>query len=750
MKKSFYFALALTAGLFASCSSDDLTADAPQQPGIEVNDNDAVQIQIGVGSPVVTRGTGSVGTTDIGATTTNGWQGQKFNLFMFKKGTFIPASYIDPETNKNVEVYNDTEMTAKRGSTMAQQLDENGIEQFNYFPNSTTPYSFWAYRLDDAWVDAAGKAGWEEGADATTKVVNGVVAYAAGATTYTWDTTTEATEAEQGAAVDKTGVAGWAPGAEVEGVEDTWYKYTTATGVAFAKCTAVNVGAGGYGDDDPAVTKVEIPFKINGSQDIMIAETKESDAATKLLTEDSKTTTMEQAADRIYTAYAARRGVYPDLVFKHQLARLYFEIKAYDRQVSEAADKKTSDPNEYPGFKITGISVWSKNSGTLVAAYKGTDEPTRITWNDGVEELKVMQRASTTVKADVKMAKVAVGATVIDFSVQTPAISSDYYENASTAITASMLFYDTADKNDETGEPSGTAKTMAEWQAEATPPTYVYYAAAKKGDHEDAAHTPWSKALETTDDSLNLVALAPVTLKWENYTPATTGADAWQEIPKKFVSATWKTLNAAEIAALTDAQKTAAKAADHTLTTAPDENTEGVKDNYYYRYDFGVEYYYQCTSVTYNIDGAVDYGDDKELADIVADATADKAKVYYSTQTTPAGIKYFKYGATSTPVNEGNTVATRIGESLLVAPSDAADGLKVKVYFKRCKKLTGSKVQELPGESEFMIKSKDGAFKANSRYKVTAIMYQDGAAQPGNVTLGDEDDGETEDEDYDL
>lgn len=747
MKKSFYFALALTAGLFASCSSDDLTADAPQQQGIEVNDNEAVQIKIGVGTPGTTRGTGSVGTTDIGATTANTWQGQKFNLFMFKKGTFIPASYIDPDNGKNVEVYNDTEMTTKRGQNLAVQLDENGVELFNYFPNSTTPYSFWAYRLDDAWVDDAGKAGWEAG-DATKKVVNGVVAFTAGATTYTWDTTTEASDAEKAGATDKTTVDGWAPGDNVEGVADTWYKYTSTTGDAYAKCTAVNVGAGAYGDDDPAVTKVEIPFKINGSQDIMIAETQESNAAEALKAVDSKTTDAN-VNDRIYTAYAARRGVYPDLKFKHQLARLYFEIKAFDRQVSEAADKKTTDANEYPGFKITGISVWSKNSGTLVAAYKGTDAPTRITWNDDVEELKIMQRATTIEKADVKMAKVAVGASVIDFSVQTPAISSDYYENASTAITPSMQFYDTAEKN-EMGEPSGTAKTMAEWQAEATPPTYVYYAAAKKGDHEDAAHTPWSKALETTDDSLNLVALAPVTLKWENYSPATTGTDAWQEIPKKFVSAAWKTLDEGEIATLTDAEKAAAKAADHTLTTAPDDKTEGVKNDYYYRYDFGVEYYYQCTGVTYNIDGAIDYGDDKELDDIAADATADKTKVYYSTQTTPAGTKYFKYGATSTPVNEGNTVATRIGESLLVAPSDAADGLKVKVYFKRCKKLTGSQVQEIPGESEFMVKSKDGAFKANSRYKVTAIMYQDGAAQPGNVSLEGEDDGETEDTEYDL
>lgn len=728
MKKSFYFALALTAGLFASCSSDDLTADAPQQPGIEVSENEAVQIKIGVGTPGTTRGTGSVGTTDIGATTTNTWQGQKFNLFMFKKGTFIPASYFDPETGKNVEVYNDTEMTTKRGQNLAVQLDENGVELFNYFPNSTTPYSFWAYRLDDAWVDGSGKAGWEDGADATTKVVDGVVAFTPGATTYSWDTTAEADATEKAEAIDKTAVDGWAPGEAVEGVANTWYKYMDGTDVKYAKCTAVN-GSGSYGEDPTTVTAVEIPFKINGSQDIMIAQTQESAAATALIGKDAKTTS-ENVNDRIYTAYAARRGVYPDLKFKHQLARLYFEIKAFDRQVSEKADKKTTDANEYRGFKITGISVWSKNSGKLVAAYKGTDEPTRITWNDDVAELKIMQRAKTIEKADIKMVEVVGGGTqVVD-------IPEGYYTGTNNYFTRdeSTVFYETAELDDK-GMPKGKKLTNAE--ATAKGDASVWYAAAKQGSTHTDGTTTWDKYIEIYDDSLNLEPLEPITLKWgDDYAEATDGTLAWREMSTtdETTTYTWEKVASADVTPTMEALDA--------QDIRPTESTPGDVDDVIKYSKGGLTEYWKCTEVKKNTDGALTtYA---TLAELEAAAAADKEKIY------KIDTKYYWWKSDGTAATEGTTVPTRIGESLLIAPSDAADGLKVKVYFKRCKKLTGTQVQEIPGESEFMVKSSDGAFKANSRYKVTAIMYQDGAAQPGNVSLEGEDDGETKDTEYDL
>ena len=79
------------------------------------------------------------------------------------------------------------------------------------------------------------------------------------------------------------------------------------------------------GTADPAITAanlandgVYIPFQINGSQDIMIAKA------------ERKTDVGTSGVDstRCYSAYAARRGIQPNLVFQHQLSRFTFEIKS--------------------------------------------------------------------------------------------------------------------------------------------------------------------------------------------------------------------------------------------------------------------------------------------------------------------------------------------------------------------------------------------------------------------------------------
>lgn len=153
MNKKFYFALALTAGLFASCSSDDLTSQAPAGPN--VNDNDAAVINIAVANPGVTRGTGTVGDTDP---LLNQWAGQTFNLFMFEKGTFTPAQKTVDDGiggTTNVDIYNNAEMTTPSGGASAATYVIGGEEQFNYYP-TTGAYSFWAYRVDDAGTGTAG------------------------------------------------------------------------------------------------------------------------------------------------------------------------------------------------------------------------------------------------------------------------------------------------------------------------------------------------------------------------------------------------------------------------------------------------------------------------------------------------------------------------------------------------------------------------------------------------------------------
>ena len=85
----------------------------------------------------------------------------------------------------------------------------------------------------------------------------------------------------------------------------------------------------GYHIDDAATaepvkseTSVVVPFTIDGSQDLMIAK------ADQQADIESAGKTDEVSAERAYSAFAARRGVQPNLLFKHQLARFTFEIVA--------------------------------------------------------------------------------------------------------------------------------------------------------------------------------------------------------------------------------------------------------------------------------------------------------------------------------------------------------------------------------------------------------------------------------------
>ena len=88
-----------------------------------------------------------------------------------------------------------------------------------------------------------------------------------------------------------------------------------------------------------------VPFKIDGSQDLMTAK------ATPSKEDSSKTN-----ADSCYSAHAARRNVQPNLTFKHQLTRLTFSISANSA--------KEADPNT--GVNVDSIKVLTKRSGKLV------------------------------------------------------------------------------------------------------------------------------------------------------------------------------------------------------------------------------------------------------------------------------------------------------------------------------------------------------------------------------------------------
>lgn len=138
----------------------------------------------------------------------------------------------------------------------------------------------------------------------------------------------------------------------------------------------------GYRLDDaikgkPAVsedsTKQEVGFELNGSQDIMVGK------ATP--TEDDLTKCPDSA--KIYSAYAARRDVQPDIVFKHLLSRLVFSVTGGNKDAC----------NDTYGVKVTGITVKSKYTGKLIVAYTPDAEVTNeLVPTEDVKDLELMQR----------------------------------------------------------------------------------------------------------------------------------------------------------------------------------------------------------------------------------------------------------------------------------------------------------------------------------------------------------------------
>lgn len=96
-----------------------------------------------------------------------------------------------------------------------------------------------------------------------------------------------------------------------------------------------------------------IGFNIDGTQDIM--------AGKAVPTEEEITKC--GGKDNIYSAFAARRDVQPNIKFDHLLSRLNFQVLA--------GAESTTDANT--GVKVTGITVKSKATGKLVIAYQGAE-----------------------------------------------------------------------------------------------------------------------------------------------------------------------------------------------------------------------------------------------------------------------------------------------------------------------------------------------------------------------------------------
>lgn len=127
-------------------------------------------------------------------------------------------------------------------------------------------------------------------------------------------------------------------------------------------------------------TKRVVDIKIDGSQDIM---------AGKAAPSTDEVAKLGNYADNFYSAYAARKGVLPNITFNHLLTRFTFEVRAGSKATAGLPAGGNTD-----AVKVTGVSVDSKTTGTLTVAYTGETKAAAdlLTFTGDASALTLKQR----------------------------------------------------------------------------------------------------------------------------------------------------------------------------------------------------------------------------------------------------------------------------------------------------------------------------------------------------------------------
>lgn len=167
----------------------------------------------------------------------------------------------------------------------------------------------------------------------------------------------------------------------VSGNYDFWgYRVDDAAGATPVVKTVDDTGAAVEAN---VATKRVVDIEIDGSQDIMAGKAAPSaDEVTKL----------GNYADNFYSAYAARKGVQPNITFNHLLTRFTFEVRAGSKATAGLPAGGNTD-----AVKVIGVSVGSKTTGTLTVAYTGETKAAAelLTFTGDASPLKLMQRDET-------------------------------------------------------------------------------------------------------------------------------------------------------------------------------------------------------------------------------------------------------------------------------------------------------------------------------------------------------------------
>lgn len=131
-------------------------------------------------------------------------------------------------------------------------------------------------------------------------------------------------------------------------------------------------------------TKRVVDIKIDGSQDIM---------AGKAVPSTDEVTKLGNYKENFYSAYAARKGVQPNITFNHLLTRFTFEVRAGSKATAGAGASGNTE-----AVRVQGISVESLTEGKLTVAYTGETKEAAdlLTFTGTASPLKLKQRADAT------------------------------------------------------------------------------------------------------------------------------------------------------------------------------------------------------------------------------------------------------------------------------------------------------------------------------------------------------------------
>lgn len=167
----------------------------------------------------------------------------------------------------------------------------------------------------------------------------------------------------------------------VSGNYDFWgYRVDDAAGATPVVKIVDDNGDEVTADHMDQATKRVVDIEIDGSQDIMAGKAEPSaDEVAKL----------GNYADNFYSAYAARKGVQPNITFNHLLTRFTFEVRAGSKATAGLPAGGNTD-----AVKVTGVSVDSKTTGTLTVAYTGATKEAAelLTFTGDASALTLKQR----------------------------------------------------------------------------------------------------------------------------------------------------------------------------------------------------------------------------------------------------------------------------------------------------------------------------------------------------------------------